>query len=152
MTLRPLQTRRFFIWGEYHVLRSCKYCGRIHDRRHDCGRKPKYKKRFTNIDGFRSTAAWQKKREQIRQRDMNLCQICIRNLYGTIQQYTYDGLSVHHAEPVEQAWNKRLDDDNLLLVCDMHHEMAEAGEIPLDEIQRIISEQQSPPGRLGRNY
>ena len=126
------------------MLRSCKYCGRIHDNRHDCGHKPKYRKQYTDINGFRSTAAWQRKRGQIKQRDNYLCQICIRKLYGTITQYTYDNLSVHHAVPVEQDWDRRLDDDNLLTVCDMHHEMAEAGEIPLDEILGIISEQQSP--------
>ena len=125
------------------MLRSCRWCNRIHDSRFDCGRKPKYKRtRYNDTDAFRSSAAWQHKREQIRERDKNLCQICIRNLYGTIQQYTYDGLSVHHAEKVEDAWDKRLDDENLLLLCDIHHEMAEDGRIPVDEIKRIIAEQE----------
>lgn len=127
------------------MLKSCVYCQRVHDSKYDCGRKPKPRKKYTDIDGFRSTTAWQRKREQIRVRDRNLCQICIRNLYGAIQQYTYDNLSVHHAESIESASDKRLDDDNLLLLCEAHHEMAESGEIPLSVIIDIICEQQYPP-------
>ena len=112
------------------MLKSCKYCGRIHDSQYDCGRKPQPQKRITYIDRFRGSRMWRGKREQIRRRDKNLCQVCIRNLYGTDRQYNYENLSVHHAIPIETDYDKRLDDDNLLTVCGMHHEMAESGEIP----------------------
>lgn len=122
---------------------SCQYCNNIHDRNFDCGMRPS-RRRFTNEkDKFRSCKKWKKKREQIRRRDLQLCQVCIRNLYNTVQQYNYTNLSVHHAESLERAWNKRLDDDNLLTVCDYHHELAEKGEIPLSEIMEIITEQNS---------
>ena len=56
-------------------------------------------------------------------------------------------LGVHHAEPLESAYEKRLDNDNLLTACDFHHEMMEKGEIPLEIVKKIIKEQQnSPPG------
>ena len=129
-----------------NMLKSCQYCGKIVEKNHVCPKKPKYKKKNTSIDKFRSTAAWQTKRKQIKERDQYLCQICIRELYGTIQKFTCDGISVHHAETIEDAWDKRLDDDNLICLCEMHHKMADAGEIPLEVIQGIIAEQQSPGG------
>ncbi len=103
------------------------------------------------MDRFRWGSAWQRKREQIRQRDNNLCQLCLRNMPGTIAQLTYDGLSVHHAVSLEEDYDRCLDDDNLLTVCGLHHEMAESGEIPLADVLRVIEEQEEkarryPPG------
>lgn len=124
------------------MLRSCKYCGRYHDSKSNCGKKPVRFKKITPADQFRSSRKWREKRERIRRRDKNLCQICIRNLYDTQCQYMFEGLSVHHAIPIEQDWDKRLDDDNLLTMCGMHHEMAEAGLIPYKVVKRIIDEQE----------
>ncbi|UWG96793.1 HNH endonuclease [Dehalobacter sp. DCM] len=124
------------------MLKSCKYCNRIHDTKHDCGKKPQRKKQGNDKDKFRSTKVWQNKREEIRQRDKYLCQVCIRKLYDTHTQYTYDDLEVHHAIPLEQDFDKRLDNDNLITICERHHEMAERGEIPKDEILKIIAEQE----------
>lgn len=128
------------------MLRSCSYCHRIHDTKHDCGMKPRLSKyKGTEIDKFRWTAAWKQKRDEIRERDLNLCQVCIRNLYNTVYQYNYDYLSVHHAIPIETDYDKRLDNDNLLTMCDYHHKCAERGEIPYAEIKKIIDEQEVPP-------
>lgn len=124
------------------MLKSCKYCGKYHDSKYDCGKKPRIQKKITYIDQFRSSRRWREKREQIRRRDKSLCQICIRNLYGADRQYNYDHLSVHHAVPIEADYDKRLDDDNLLTVCGIHHEMCEAGQIPYEEVQKIINEQE----------
>ena len=40
------------------MLKSCKYCGRYHDSKYDCGKRPKKIKIRTENSGFRSTAAW----------------------------------------------------------------------------------------------
>ena len=64
-------------------------------------------------------------------------------MYDTDQQYNYENLSVHHAIPIETDYDKRLDDDNLLTVCGMHHEMCESGEIAYEEVKRIIDEQEA---------
>lgn len=126
------------------MLKSCKFCGRVHDKKYDCGRKPVRKKiKYTKADKFRSTRDWTEKALEIKRRDNFLCQICIRNLYSTFQQYNYDSLSVHHAIPINADWDKRLDDDNLLTVCKMHHEMCERGEIPYDVVSGIIKEQEA---------
>lgn len=124
------------------MLKSCKYCMRIHDSKFDCGKKPKRKKRFNNKNSFRSTNAWSIKRNEIRDRDSNLCQACMRKLDKTITQYTYDRLEVHHAISLEQDFDKRLDNDNLITLCEMHHEMAERGEIPFSVIYNIIQQQE----------
>jgi 5-methylcytosine-specific restriction endonuclease McrA len=122
---------------------------RIHDSRFDCGRKPQRKKQFNDKDRFRSTGAWQAKRIEIKERDHYLCQVCIRKLYDTYKQYNYDDLEVHHAIPLEEDYDRRLDNDILLTICERHHEMAESGKIPREVILNIIQEQErkaSPQG------
>lgn len=127
---------------------SCKYCGRIHDRSYACGSRPKQIKRKYEKDAFRSTYAWQKKAAEIKERDHYLCQICVRNLYNTTSRINSTDLSVHHAIPLKERYDKRLDNDNLITVCGKHHEMAENGTISLDEVLKIIAEQEGsiPPG------
>lgn len=70
-----------------------------------------------------------------------MCQVCIRKLYDTYNQYNYNNLEVHHAISLEDDFDKRLDDDNLITLCESHHEQAECGEIPLHMITGIIREQ-----------
>ena len=139
------------------MLKSCSYCRKIHDSRFVCTEKEKalkehrgkkkYKSKYdvyeeTNVDGFRSTMAWKLKRNEIRDRDRNLCQICFRELYQTIDKLNYENLSVHHCEPLNENFDKRLDDDNLLTVCEYHHRLCDNGTIPQDEVKRIIIEQE----------
>jgi 5-methylcytosine-specific restriction endonuclease McrA len=67
-------------------------------------------KKYTEHDAFRSTSAWQKKRDEIKERDLYLCRLS--ELDGN---YVYDDLSVHHIEPLEEAWDLRLDNVSVLL-------------------------------------
>jgi 5-methylcytosine-specific restriction protein A len=130
------------------MLKSCQYCNRIHDSKYICPQKQQKiserQKQYkgTDKDKFRWTGAWNKKRTEIKERDNYLCQICIRKLYDTLNQYTYDNLSVHHAIPLEEDFNKRLDNDNLITTCDHHHEKMESGEIPRNIVLKIIEEQE----------
>ena len=119
------------------MLKSCQYCGKIHDSRYICKEKPNKKKEITVADKFRWTSLWHKKR------DLYLCQICIRELYNTVTKYNMKELSVHHNIPLNEDYNKRLDNDNLITVCSYHHEMCESGEISREEVQRIINEQEN---------
>lgn len=105
--------------------------------------------KYTKADYFRRTQAWTDKAIEIKQRDCYLCQICLRNRYNTLQQYNCKGLSVHHAVGINQDWDKRLDNDNLITLCSQHHRMCEDGEIPAAEVFEIIAEQEAkgvPPG------
>ncbi len=129
------------------MLKSCQYCQKIHDSKYDCRKKPpKINNRSAN-DRFRYTSAWQQKRRDIRERDRYLCQVCIRKLYGTTRQFNSESLSVHHANKLNDAYDRRLDDSNLLTLCEQHHRMADDGTIPKEQILAIIAEQQAhPPG------
>jgi len=124
------------------MLKACKYCGKIHNTKYICPNKPKLKKNKTYKDNFRSTNAWNKKRTEIKQRDNYLCQICVRNLYNTLNQYTYDNIEVHHVIKLEHDFNQRLDNDNLISLCSYHHHMADSNVISIKELQDIIKQQE----------
>lgn len=131
---------------EISMLKSCQYCQRIHDSKYDCHMKPVKKNNRTEYDRFRYTSAWQQKREEIKERDRYLCQICIRNLYGTTRMFNSNDLSVHHANKLNDAYEQRLDNNNLLTLCEKHHKMADDGAIPKAQILSIIHEQNTSPG------
>lgn len=125
--------------------KTCKYCGRIHNINYECPQKPKrqyYEKKNTEADRFRGSKAWQNKRKEIRQRDKNLCQICIRDLYYTDKIYNFNDIQVHHNIPINEDYNKRLDNNNLISLCPYHHKLAEDKTISRKEIQDIIDEQE----------
>ena len=67
-----------------------------------------------------------------------MCVCCNAQLVGTINRYNTQNLSVHHIVPIEEDYNRRLDDDNLITVCDVHHELCEAGEIKRDQQRELI--------------
>ncbi|MBE5830820.1 MAG: HNH endonuclease [Butyrivibrio sp.] len=120
------------------MLKACPYCGRIHDRGFDCGKKPKPRKRETKAGSIRSTSMWQRKRESIKARDNYLCQLCLIDYEGTRNHYQTEGLSVHHIVKIEDDETKAFDDDNLITLCEIHHEMAEGGRVPIGILKDII--------------
>ncbi len=124
-------------------MHSCKYCGRIHDEEHVCNSKPAKRKKIDDAVRFRNSAVWHRKRQQIRDRDCYLCQVCIRERYGTRRKYNYEGLQVHYAAPVNSSEELRLDSSNLITLCSMHHAMCDKGEIPYEEVKQIILEQEN---------
>ena len=136
------------------MLISCKYCGRVHERKFECEPKKKvkekqkkkriekFKKKKNYIDRFRSTIVWTNKSMEIRKRDLFLCQVCIRKKYYYNRQYENSNLSVHHIIPLNVDYNKRLDNYNLITLCGFHHELAEAEEIPTEELLLIAREQE----------
>lgn len=128
------------------MLKSCQYCGRVHDTKTVCPRKPVRKKYSTGQNKFRSKNVWTKKSKNIRERDGYLCQICIRKLYKTEKQFNYEHLEVHHIVPMAVDYDLRLEDSNLITLCERHHEMAEAGEIPAKLLREIAEEQMRREG------
>lgn len=121
------------------MLKSCKYCGRIHDAKYDCGKKPVYSKKGDRVDKFHSSHRWTKLAIDIKQRDHYLCQACLHDLDGEGVRYTIENLSVHHIESVEEEWYKRFDYDNLITLCREHHEMAEARRLDQEKLQEIAA-------------
>lgn len=120
---------------------TCSRCG-IVKRGHICPYKTyKKKNKDSKADKFRCTKVWTNKSLEIRQRDRYLCKVCINNLYHTINTYNYNKLEVHHITPIEEDYNKRLDNDNLITLCNYHHKLAEAGEIPKEELYKLIDKE-----------
>ena len=106
---------------------SCSRCGRIHPRG-QCSVKKEHSHRNgpgtrTDVQRFRSTAAWQRKATEIKERDKYLCRMCLDEGY-----INNKNLSVHHIVPIAEAEDKRLDDDNLITLCEHHHQLVEGDE------------------------
>lgn len=66
-------------------------------------------------DQFYHSAAWKRARDLIRIRDNGLCIECFNAKRITV------GTIVDHIIPIKQNWNKRLDEDNLQLLCQACH-------------------------------
>lgn len=133
------------------LLKSCSYCGGIHQRGETCVNKPIKQKKISYVDKFRKTKLWQSKREEVCKRDNYLCQVCIRELHNTQTKYNFNNLQVHHIDPIVNNWNRRLDSTNLISVCPYHHKLAEDGRISKEELWAIVKEQEDkakiiPPG------
>lgn len=109
------------------MLVSCRYCNAFHKRGVICQNRPNKaggKKEHNHINKFRSTRIWQKKRQEIKERDKYLCQNCLKN--GIFQ---FNKLEVHHITPISKSWNKRLENGNLITLCSTCHKMADNEEI-----------------------
>lgn len=138
------------------MLKSCQYCGRIHDSKMICAARKNQtrdnrKNRIRSMDNervykFRHGEDWKKKSIEIRERDRHCCQICLRGLYEPFRKYETDCISVHHISPIVEEWDRRLDNNNLITLCSRHHEMAESGLIKREELIKIVSEQEMGKG------
>lgn len=120
------------------MLKSCAYCGKIHDSKFICEKRKMRGKKRTDNSNFRSTYAWTRKSIEIRERDKYICQCCLAGAAGTQGRITYDEIEVHHIEPIEEAWDKRLDNDNLISLCREHHEKAEEGKIDREYLKQLV--------------
>lgn len=129
-------------WAENAMpLKACPYCGRIHERGYRCPRKPVHKTERTEAERGRYTKAWRDKAKEIKERSRYLCAACLAD--GV---YTYDTLEVHHIVPLRERPDLLLDDDNLICLCRRHHEMAESGGIPQQDLYKMVEERDSPEG------
>ena len=119
--------------------KSCKYCGRMHPIGALCTKKPQrmHKATYSRADRsaaeFRSSHAWKCKREEIRKRDRYLCCACM-----SCGVYSYDGIEVHHIVSLQEDYNKRLDGDNLITLCRMHHKAADSGKLSKSTLRGLI--------------
>ena len=117
---------------------TCSRCG-IVKRGHICSKKQGRKReKDSKADRFRKTKAWTNKSIEIRQRDRYLCQCCLHNLYDTIEWLNYKTVEVHHITPINEDYNRRLDNDNLISLCSYHHKMADKGQIPREVLYDLV--------------
>lgn len=118
------------------MLKSCQYCGKIHDSKYMCPHKPQIKKKRTEEDKFRQTREWTNKSTEIKELHNYLCAVCKDN--GI---YTYNGLETHHIEKLNDRYDLRLDNENLIPLCITHHKQADKGEIDKEYLKDLILKQ-----------
>ena len=122
---------------------TCKYCGVV-ERGHRCPYRPRAKtKETTEQRRFRNSQAWIKKSAEVKQKAKYLCEVCLEGTYNTINLLTYKDLETHHIEPIGENFDKRLDNDNLIVLCQQHHKMAEKGDIPKDYLQKLAQKRET---------
>lgn len=123
------------------MLISCRYCGRIHERNLDCGKKPKYKRKYKAYEKVRYTKDMRDKSKEIKRRANYLCEVC--KLEG---KYVYERLETHHIIKLIDDLTLALEDTNLICLCRNCHEKAEKGDIPIDFLYKITRNR--PPYQL----
>lgn len=130
------------------MLKSCKYCGRIHDEKLICPGKAqrisaRNYRRGNNADRFRRSTSWTEMSRRVRARDFYMCLCCADGIYKTdgteVSIVETDNISVHHITPLEEDFSQRLDEHNLISVCATHHEMCEAQMISRDKQRELVN-------------
>jgi len=114
--------------------KSCPYCGLIHPLDYICPMSPKSNGGDEKIRRFRDSRAWRLKRSEIQDRDLHMCRVCLAT-----GDYRRRSTSVHHIIPLAADYSKRLDNDNLITLCDYHHEQAERGAIPAERLRALAA-------------
>ena len=137
------------------MLKSCTYCGRIHEKKYICpqkaaadARRASRKKTYTEQDSLRNTNAWKKKSLHIRIRDKYMCQACLNGIgYLEDRRITTENLQVHHIIPLKADRNEAFNNENLITLCEQCHELAEKGKIPRERLVEIARKAEKiPPG------
>ena len=130
------------------MLKTCPTCGKLHTFDAVCPKQIENKRQYQasqdrskyersgKADRFRSTKAWQRKREEIRSRDLNICRYCFLVRHKIVSA----DLSVHHIIPIERDYSKRLSSRNLITLCRECHERAEKGAISADILHKLVVE------------
>ena len=119
---------------------TCAFCGVVL-RGHKCPYQKKREKTTDKAsDRFRKTKAWTQKSIEVRQRDRYLCQVCLRNIYNTLDTINIKAVDVHHITPISEDYKRRLDNDNLISLCRYHHKMADDGIIPREVLYGITKQ------------
>lgn len=124
--------------GETYMLKSCNRCGKIHDFNKTCYKNRQIRGK-TKADEFRKTNKWHQKSLYIRERDKNLCRCCIADIFNTQHIFNFNKLEVHHITPLEEDFDRRLDDDNLITLCCYHHKLAENNIIPRYILEKLTA-------------
>lgn len=77
-----------------------------------------------------------------------MCLCCQAGLEKTSKRFNTEELDVHHIIPIEEDFDLRLSDDNLLTTCKVHHEMCEAGIISREQQMSLIQKNSEEVGCL----
>ena len=141
---------------------SCIYCGRIHAEGYICSKKPIKRKKLDDAVRFRTSSEWNRKRLEIRAQDNYLWRgaragnsrtelSCCQKLFSRDVAACFIRRRKSLSISLILVWVLSCAATHL---CSMHHAMCDRGEIPYDEVRKIISEQEKsscfrlrhPPG------
>ena len=139
------------------MLKACQYCGRIHSKKTDCLAKIRtlrerdavQRERESEIRTFRSSGVWKRKAKAVIKRDKGLCLVCRAELDSLGRcTGTLIGAEVHHIVPLSVEFSARLEEENLITLCRVHHEDAERGDILAEYLKGLVSAASAeyPPG------
>lgn len=118
------------------MYKSCSKCGRIHPYNHKCyAGESGIRRKNTSANTFRTTRQWRNKAEEIKKQSKYLCNVCLAK--GI---YNYTQLETHHIEPIEENYERRLDDSNLICLCNEHHRLAEEGKIKREYLFKLVED------------
>ena len=123
------------------IKKLCEYCEKFTMNVINVSRSLSDEKRQTISHDSEIVPNGKKTKKKIKELDNYLFQICIRELYGTKRKYNHENLQVHHAIPINSNKDLKLDENNLVTLCSMHHSMCDKGQIPYKEVKKIIIEQ-----------
>lgn len=140
----------FELIEESKMLKACKYCGRVHDRNFDCGRRPvRTRYNRSEAEKIRYTAEMNAKSREIKERQMYLCPVCVSR--GDLRPKR---LETHHIEKLRLRPDLLLADENLIALCEEHHEEADQGEIDADYLRSLTRKRdgRDPPGGCGPRF
>ena len=116
------------------MLKSCAYCGRLHDTAYDCGQKSQRRKDSTEITKLRTCRRWDRTRKAVLQRDHGLCRVCFAG-----QIICAEGLEVHHITPLSEDPSTAYDPANLITLCVAHHKAADAGQLKREVLRHLAA-------------
>lgn len=119
------------------MLKSCQYCGRIHDEKFICEQKKnninrKRERKYTHSERYKTYIGnryWTKLSRFIKERDLYICQICGK-----------PSNEVHHIIKIEEDEEKAYEETNLISLCHRCHLMAEKGLITKEKLDEKVKE------------
>lgn len=117
------------------MLRSCSYCGRIHDTNYKCNSRLRVE---TEEYKLRNTYKWHDKSREIRERALHVCEVCKDK--GSVN--AGDNIEIHHITKLRDDPNGLLDNYNLVCLCVSHHKSADAGEIDPDYLRKLAQQRE----------
>ena len=106
------------------MLKTCKYCGRIHDEKVICEQKQNVLERqkdrkYNHTETYKTyhnSTYWNKLGKYIKERDLYICQMCGK-----------PANEVHHIIKIEDDTDRAYDETNLISLCHLCHIWAEKG-------------------------
>ena len=90
---------------------------------------------------MRSSGAWKRKSEEIREKAHFLCEVCKD---GGV--YNYKDIEVHHIIKLRDDGDGLLENPNLVCLCQVHHKQADAGQIDPDYLRELARRREEESG------